>query len=412
MLKSGKKTKPAKPDNYQYSREPFTADVSEGKNDPVYNAHSYHTKVPHKAVMRYILHYTEPGDIVFDGFCGTGMTGIAAQLCADRNAVLDLGYKVDENGVVYKQESNENGIDVWVPFSKLGARRAVLNDLSPAATFIAYNYNNPVDIDRFEREFEQILNQIKKDYGWMYETKHSNGKMGEINYTIWSDVFICPECTSEVVFWDVAVDKDAGKVKDVFFCPDCNAKLNKRVMGHAFVSKYDPIIKDTVRQAKQVPVLINYTYEKKRFEKIPDSFDLDLIEKVSGEVIPHWVPNIRLMPGQETRRNDPIGITHIHHFYTWRNLYVFSAFFEKCPLWLKWIVTGSLQRGSKQHQIAITRIGGSKAKEGGATAGHRRGTLYVPSNQVEMNAINLIADRAHSIKKRHCWHYDTRVKVS
>ena len=34
--------------------------------------------------MRYILHYTEPGDVVFDGFCGTGMTGVAAQLCGDR----------------------------------------------------------------------------------------------------------------------------------------------------------------------------------------------------------------------------------------------------------------------------------------------------------------------------------------
>ena len=29
-----------------YHREPFAADVSEGKNDPIYNAHSYHTKVP------------------------------------------------------------------------------------------------------------------------------------------------------------------------------------------------------------------------------------------------------------------------------------------------------------------------------------------------------------------------------
>ncbi|MDP2799591.1 MAG: DNA methylase, partial [Deltaproteobacteria bacterium] len=57
---------PSKP----YSREPFAADVSEGKNDPIYNAHSYHTKVPHKAIMRYILHYTEPKDVVFDGFCG------------------------------------------------------------------------------------------------------------------------------------------------------------------------------------------------------------------------------------------------------------------------------------------------------------------------------------------------------
>ncbi len=39
-----------------YRREPYAADVSEGKNHPIYLAHSYHTKVPHKAIMRYILH--------------------------------------------------------------------------------------------------------------------------------------------------------------------------------------------------------------------------------------------------------------------------------------------------------------------------------------------------------------------
>ena len=36
--------------------------------------------------------------------------------------------------------------EVLRPFSKLRARRTVLNDLSPAATFIAYNYNSPVDV--------------------------------------------------------------------------------------------------------------------------------------------------------------------------------------------------------------------------------------------------------------------------
>ena len=65
--------------------EPYSADVSEGKNNPVYTAHTYHTKVPHPAIMRYILHYTQPGDIIFDGFCGTGMTGVAAQACAKSN---------------------------------------------------------------------------------------------------------------------------------------------------------------------------------------------------------------------------------------------------------------------------------------------------------------------------------------
>ena len=88
--------KPYDPDTDDYRREPFAADVSEGKNDPIYNAHSYHTKVPHKAIMRYILHYTNPGDVVFDGFCGTGMTGVAAQLCGDKATVESLDYRVEK----------------------------------------------------------------------------------------------------------------------------------------------------------------------------------------------------------------------------------------------------------------------------------------------------------------------------
>ncbi len=71
--------------------------MSEGKNHPIYKAHSYHTKVPHRAIMRYILHYTEPGDVVFDGFCGTGMTGVAAPSSGgDRTEVQELGYRTAE----------------------------------------------------------------------------------------------------------------------------------------------------------------------------------------------------------------------------------------------------------------------------------------------------------------------------
>lgn len=66
-----------------YRCEPFASDVSVGKNDTIYMAHSYHTKVPHQAILRYILRYTKPGDIVLGGFCGSGMTGVAASLCDD-----------------------------------------------------------------------------------------------------------------------------------------------------------------------------------------------------------------------------------------------------------------------------------------------------------------------------------------
>ena len=39
--------KPKQLEASKYLREPFAADVSEGKYDPVYRMHPYHTKVPH-----------------------------------------------------------------------------------------------------------------------------------------------------------------------------------------------------------------------------------------------------------------------------------------------------------------------------------------------------------------------------
>jgi hypothetical protein len=71
-----------------YSRKPFAADTGAGKTHPIYTAHSYHSKIPHLATMPCILQYTEPGDIVFDGFSGSGMTGVAAQLCEPRGTSL------------------------------------------------------------------------------------------------------------------------------------------------------------------------------------------------------------------------------------------------------------------------------------------------------------------------------------
>ena len=75
-----------------YHCEPFAADVSEGKSDPIYTAHTYHTKVPYKAIINYILHYTKPGDIILDGFCGTGMTGVAAKACGSFSSLEQIEY--------------------------------------------------------------------------------------------------------------------------------------------------------------------------------------------------------------------------------------------------------------------------------------------------------------------------------
>jgi predicted RNA-binding Zn-ribbon protein involved in translation (DUF1610 family) len=279
-----------------YHREPFAADVSEGKNDPIYNAHSYHTKVPHRAIMRYILHYTDPGDIVLDGFCGTGMTGVAAQLCGDRRAVQSLGYRVQDDGTVLDEKGR--------PFSRLGPRRAVLIDLCPAATFIAYNYNTPVDPDAFEREARRILREVEEECGWMYETWHPHCDapdrvQARINYTVWSDLFLCPQCGQEIVFWDVAVDRASGRVREEFPCPRCGALHTKRTLDRAWETVYDRALKAPVRRARQVPVLIHYTVGRRRYEKTPDAADLDLLRRIEETDIPYPFPTDRLPEGEK-----------------------------------------------------------------------------------------------------------------
>jgi hypothetical protein len=184
-----------------YSRKPFAADVSEGKNDAIYNAHSYHTKVPHKAIMRYILHYTDPGDVVFDAFCGTGMSGIAANLCGDRSVVESLGYTVDDVGAIRQPGADNSKGEASGQFSSLGYRHAVLTDLSPAATIIAYNLNLPTELAAFEKEAQRILAEVEDECGWMYKTLHADGKTkGIINYTVWSEILLCSECSGEIVF--------------------------------------------------------------------------------------------------------------------------------------------------------------------------------------------------------------------
>ncbi|MFE8035272.1 DNA methyltransferase [Thiohalocapsa marina] len=383
-----------------YSKEPYVADVSEGKNDPIYNAHSYHTKVPHKAIMRYILHYTKPGDLVFDGFCGTGMTGVAAQLCGDRSVVETLGYRIDADGTILEQEHSE-GHSVWKPFSKLGIRRAILNDLSPAATFIAYNYNMPVDVYAFEEEANRILDEVEQECGWMYETRRTTGNAkGRINYTVWSDVFGCPQCGGEVIFWDAAVDKDAGVVRDNFDCPHCSKELSKRTLERAWKTSFDQGTERFLKEAKKVPVLINYSAGSKRFEKRPDDFDLQVIEKVELLQIAHRFPTTGIPQGDKTSEPLRIGITHVHQFYTRRNLATFSALYAraKSPL-TKLALLGGYTVGLKTARFLPLRW---IQKDTGPMKPHTAGTLYFPSLSGEQNWLNIFKSRVASSKRGTC----------
>jgi hypothetical protein len=371
-----------------YSKEPFAADVSEGRSGLFYDAHSYHTKVPHKAIMRYILYYTSPGDLVADTFCGTGMTGVAAQLCGSKSAVEELGYRVESDGTIL-EPAQENGKATWRKFSRLGERKVILNDLSPAAAFIATNYNTKINVLDFKIEAERILREIEQKLGWLYETKHSSGSTkGKVNYIIWSDVFSCPECAGEIIFWDSAVDLSAGKVLDQIECPHCSSEVTKRSLDRSWSNYIDPKLGKSVKIAKQIPVLINYSIGKKRHEKKPDQEDLQILANAFSQIKGYEYPVNEIPDGDKTGEPIRMGINHVHHFYTARNLLVLSALraeAKKSPFrkTIEFLINSYDLTHSTMMSRLIFKSGGQKP----VLTGYQSGTLYFSSLPVEKNII-------------------------
>lgn len=513
--KRGLRTEPEDKNSQPYHRESFAVDVSEGKTDPIYKAHSYHTKVPHLAIVPSILHYTEPGDVVLDGFCGSGMTGVAAQWC---------GCAPEAYRQTLEMSWEKEGLEK----PKWGARRVILNDLSPAATFMAANYNLPFDVRAFAEAGKRLLNEVEQELGWMYETLHVEpassrlmekthfkpagsrlhhtarddqqdigptgisqftarqdslphwqepgstyfltfktsshrilsdrskdcilqalqfwhgqrllfiaaavmpdhvhtilhplekspgvcwdlavllhsiksfsaneinkientigqpvwqtetydriirdereygfvlqyiaynpvkaglarspeeypwfklgaevldagwkpAPLGRIEYTVWSEVFTCPNCAGEVVFLDEALDAETKRVKDSFPCPHCEANLTKDNMERVFETRPDPANGKPWKRVKYRPSLVSYMVGRQRYEKPPDTHDLHLLDRIIQLPLPAEIPTNRFPIEQmyHGSRIEPKGFTHVHHFFLPRPAHALAALWRK-----------------------------------------------------------------------------------
>lgn len=373
-----------------YHREPFAVDVSEGKTDQLYKAHGYHTKVPHLAIVPSILHYTKPGDIVLDGFCGSGMTGVAAQWCG----TAPLKYR-RELEARWKEDGREK--PEW------GVRRVVLGDLSPAATFIAANYNIPFDVGSFAKGAKRLLKEVEEELGWMYETLHTDGKTkGRINFTVWSEVFSCPECAGEVVFVDAALDLETKRVRDEFPCPGCGAKVGKRGLEKLQVSRYDRTLGKTVSAPKRVPVLINYNIGKSRYEKKPDKADLAILREIDELDLPAEVPATELPymhMTHERARMDHAGVTHLHHFFLPRAAQALATI---------WRLANDCEEDRQRHMLqffADQAVWNLSVLNRFRPTGYSQvnqyltGVYYVPSQTSELSPWYILSGKLERLKK-------------
>jgi DNA methylase len=361
--------------------------VSVGKGNAFYKAHSYPTKVPHPAIMRFLLHYTQPGDVVLDGFAGSGMTGVAAQACG--NPELKLRKEIEA----------ELGPVKW------GVRRAILGDLSTSASFIEAGMNLPIDSKQFDRASQRMMDRFEAEYGWMYRTTATmpGGRPVEasIDYVVWSEVFTCPHCGTEVVFYEAAFEPSTGEVKETFPCTSCGASLKKTTRDVRRV-KVRTLAGDTITRVDMRPVAIKWRAGTATGEKRVDADDLAVLERVSALRVPPFptfkIPNMHMT---HERNNLPAwGIESVHHFWQDRPLAALAVLWSWIPdepeqltrialrFWIEQAMWG-LSWMNRYQPIQQGKLGGSQVNR------QMTGVYYVPSLMSECSIrYNLMGSQA------------------
>lgn len=343
-----------------YEVPPLTEPRVTTKTAAIYNMHTYPSKKPADAIREYIRHYTAPGDLCLDPFCGCGSTALAAML---------------------------------------EDRKAIAIDRSPAATFITANYCTPVDTREIKAAFQTLIAEVRREMDWLYETRCDRcGGKATTAYTIYSNRFQCPRCLEKVPLFDCVatetVDKK-GKQKKIAACPHCLSR------------GFPEAISSRGEKFGVVPVLVSYVChcgctpeqdQRRHNDASPvkreffERYDLGKLAEIAERDIPHWYPDAELsevIPYRMLYKKDfrPSDAERLVDLFTKRNLWALSALMNgaaagttACRNQLRFAITGLLFGVSRMCQCQAGYIDSDSQTMLVIT-----GTYYLPQSFKELN---------------------------
>ena len=325
------------------SSPPAARSVAGGRGSPFYSAHSYHTKVPPEAIVPFIEHFTQPGDVVLDPFCGSGATGVAA---------VQTG------------------------------RRSILNDLAPAAIHLAWNHTHEVDPAMLDGAFRRLVQRVGEEVSSLYSTRHE-GVGAEIAWTMWSAVYVCPNCSSEFSLWS-AINRNEGRVARSINCVECHVSLNR----------------SELKAITSAPVwLAGVAANGKRFERALTEAEAHRARSFARESIPHWYPDVPIEATREMYVRCALHLQQIRtvaDFYTPRNLHALSA------IWAGIQLEPDIRlRRALAFAFTNTAWHGTRMRRFNARGGQRplTGTLYVPQLSSEANVLHVMANKIKQLQR-------------
>jgi len=334
-----------------YTVAAFDHAITSTKATKIYNMHSYHLgKKPHDAIREYVCHYTNPGDIVLDPFCGSGSTALAALL---------------------------------------EARKAIAIDRSPAATFVAANYCTLIDPEKLLSDFEAVSRAVRPVMDWLYGTICDRcGGPATITYLIYSQRFKCPRCLATVALFDCVNADGGGKA-----CPRC---FERNIV--------EPISTRT-EQLGAVPVAVNYLCDgkcrpKRHQRDYIHDLDRSRLMEIDEGAIPFWYPQNKMMNveddsvpwGAEWREGR--NFRRVSDLFTKRNLWALAAIQDAL------LASHCSSRGTLLFALNAITLNCSKMYRyrDNLKGGYQQGTYYIPQESQMINVWRSFEDKVNDLR--------------
>lgn len=279
------------------------------RTDPIYNCHSYLTKVPVGAITPFIETFTQPGDLVADIFAGSGMTGIAA---------------------------------------RIKSRNAVLSDISALGQHVATGYLTNVKEAEYREAALQCIQRAQNAVGDLYTTlKSKDGAKTHFIRLVWSFVYECPHCHSDIIYYDLVMK--SGKKPDS--CQNCNGMFVKRELKKIGELPVEVVVEnDTGRQVAQ---------DIQKYDRIQ-------LELAASDVRLQYIPSSVIDGDREMFKRSALGkhgLNETKDFFTPRNSIALLELYNAINLVtnqsirkkLLFAFTAILPRASKRYQWSAKR---------------------------------------------------------
>lgn len=328
------------------AHQPLPKYVAGSKGGPWYTSHTYPTKIPPETIVPFIEASTEPSGLVADPFCGSGMTGVAAVLAG---------------------------------------RRAVLSDLSPGAIHLARNHTRSVCPDLlteavavFDRSW---MRRTERNLYWSSVNTDAGVIDGLMRHTVWSEVYKCPSCESEVVLWDAA-EPDRPLPRDIR-CDNCRRWFNRKGgIPIASVPRWMTIAPESGGR------LIHGD---------PIASTLHQIDKVRGRRITHWIPSTPIDPSREMYIRSAL---HLRGVQTVADMFARRPAIALSRLWHEiGLINDRDIREALQFAFTNTAWHSSRMRRYNAKGGQRplTGTLFIPQLISEPNVFEVFRNQVRQV---------------